>query len=79
MDKKPLAESLQSSLFGIFKASGIPISVQQNEAIGREAETLANILEGEIKYHIIQNLEKIQDRLVEAFRDVEGRLSKLEE
>lgn len=77
--KKPLHEILQSTFFNVFHSAGIPMSVKQNEAIGQESRKLAEIIQAEIKISVIEKLEKVQERMIDAFKSADERIKCLEE
>lgn len=77
--KKSFEEELFSEFYTIFRVAGVGLTVTQMDRLREACVRLSSIIEAQNKLAVIDKIEKVQQRILEAFKSAESRIDRLEE
>jgi len=76
-ERKPFEEALYTDLYQCFSSVGITPSIPQLEALRTATTKLAKLLETESKLTAIRLVERMQNKISEAFEELQKTIIKV--
>jgi len=76
-EKKPFDESLYTDLYQCFSSVGITPSIQQLDALRKASTKLAKTIETESKLTAIRLIERMQNKISEAFEELQKAMNRV--